>query len=64
MKTKQVNDKPEKGFYLNVDGHRYGPFLDKHLPKVSRLKILKGIMVETVWLTSGWLSFTPPPVTS
>lgn len=51
----------EKCFTIVVDGKKYGPFLDRHRAKVLRLEHLHGIEIDTIWLSTGWVDFSPPP---
>lgn len=61
-KTEVSTDKPlqQKCFTVTVDGKKYGPFLSKYRPNISKIEHLAGVTVDDVWLFTGWLQFEQP----
>ena len=53
--------KTEHCFTLEVDGQKYGPFLQKYRAQIKSLEHLKGVAVEDVWLERGWVKYEAQP---
>jgi hypothetical protein len=58
---KKIESIRQQGFFLSVDGKKYGPFLEKHRAQYKDLHHRSGVTFTDVWLESGWVESTPTP---
>ena len=55
IKADEIKATVKDGFYLYVDGKKYGPFLEEHRTKYKNLNHLCGCKLEPVRLSTGWV---------